>query len=62
MKQKYINTVVYDVDDKLDQIFPHHKVPEDIKLKLVRKKVTELMTLFGTLMDTWELEGEDGSS
>lgn len=56
MKQKYITTVTYDVDDKLDQIFPYHKIPADIKLDLVRKKVTELMTLFETLMDEWETE------
>jgi hypothetical protein len=58
MKQKYINSVAFKVDDELDQIFPYHTVPEDIKLEFVMKNIESLMADFEVLMNKQEQESE----
>ena len=54
MKQKYIDSVAYTVDDQLDQIFPHHKVPSDIQFLMVLKLIRKLMSEFESLMNEYE--------
>ncbi len=53
MKQKYIDNVIYDVDDKIDQIFVYHNIPDDEKTKLVKKHITKMMKEFEKLMEYW---------
>jgi len=50
--------VAFKVDDELDQIFPYHTVPEDIKLEFVMKNIESLMADFEVLMNKQEQEGE----
>lgn len=59
MNQKYINTVTYDIEDKLDQIFLDYKIPDHCKLELVNLYIAVFMEGFEELMEKYEEEASE---